>query len=99
MLVSFSLADQADDCSECQGTSACRIVTHSACEQMARTHLLEGLRQALVLLGNLKHQLLVLAVLLLHLSHILLERFDQVQVVVRDVVIIVLDVCERLRAL
>lgn len=55
-------------------------------------YLLEGLRQALVLLGNLKHQLLVLAVLLLHLRHILLERLDQVQVVVRDVIVVVLDV-------
>ena len=57
-----------------------------------RAYLLKGFREALVLLGNLKHQLLVLAVLLLHLRHILLERLDQVQVVVRDVVVVVLDV-------
>ena len=55
-------------------------------------HLLEGFREALVLLGNLKHQLLVLAVLLLHLRHVLLEGLDQVQIVVRDIVVIVLDV-------
>ena len=59
-------------------------------------HLLEGLREALVLLGNLKHQLLVLAVLLLHLCHILLECLNQVQIVVRDVVVVVLDVRKRL---
>ena len=57
-----------------------------------KAHLLEGFREALVLLSNLKHQLLVLAVLLLHLRHILLERLDQVQIVVRDIVVVVLDV-------
>ena len=62
------------------------------------TNLLQWLRQTLVLLGNLKHQLLVLAVLLLHLSHVLLESLDQVQVVVRDVVVVVLDVRKRLHA-
>ena len=65
---------------------------------MVMTNLLQGLGQALVLLGNLKHQLLVLTVLLLHLSHILLEGLDQVQVVVRDVVVVVLDVRECLHA-
>ncbi len=59
-------------------------------------YLLKRLREALVLLSDLKHQLLVLAVLLLHLCHILLQSLDQVQVVVRDVVVVVLDVSERL---
>lgn len=55
-------------------------------------HLLKRLRQALVLLSNLKHQLFILVVLLLHLCHILLQSLDQVQVVVRDVVVVILDV-------
>jgi hypothetical protein len=37
-----------------------------------------------------------LLLLLLHHVHVLLERLDQVQVVVRDVVVIVLDVSKRL---
>lgn len=66
------------------------------CEE-GRAHLLQRLRKALVLLSNLKHQLFILVVLLLHLRHILLESLDQVQVVVRDVVVVVLDVREGLQ--
>ena len=55
-------------------------------------HLLQWLREALVLLSNFHHQLLILAVLLLHLCHILLQSLDQVQIVVSDVIVIVFDV-------
>ena len=55
-------------------------------------HLLQRLGKALVLLCNLKHQLFILVVLLFHLCHILLQSLDQVQVVMRDVVVVVLDV-------
>ena len=53
--------------------------------------LLEGLGHAAVLLRDVLHGLLVLELLPAHLADLLLERFDQVQVVVRDVVVVILD--------
>mmetsp|Transcript_67360 Transcript_67360/g.140348 ORF Transcript_67360/g.140348 Transcript_67360/m.140348 type:complete len:242 (+) Transcript_67360:666-1391(+) len=56
----------------------------------------ERLRQALVLLRNLEHEFLVRCFLLLHLRNLLLQRLDQVQIVVRDVVVVVFDLSKRL---
>ena len=56
----------------------------------------EWLRQLLVLLRDLEHELLVGDLLLLHLAHLLLERPDEVEVVVGDVVVVVLDLTEGL---
>ena len=66
-------------------------------------HLLERarqrLRQLLVLLRDLEHQLLVGDLLLLHVGHLVLEGADQVEVVVRDIVVVVLDLAEGLLVL
>ena len=59
----------------------------------------EWLRQLLVLLRDLEHELLVRDLLLLHLRHLLLEAADEVEVVVRDVVVVVLDLAEGLLVL
>mmetsp|Transcript_56951 Transcript_56951/g.180192 ORF Transcript_56951/g.180192 Transcript_56951/m.180192 type:complete len:311 (-) Transcript_56951:50-982(-) len=59
----------------------------------------EGLAEALVLLRDLVHELLVGGLLLLHLRDVLLERLDEVEVVVRDVVVVVLDLRKRLLVL
>ena len=54
----------------------------------------ERLRHAPVLVVDLVHPLLLVHLALLHLGHLVLERLDKVQVVVRDVVVVVLDVRE-----
>mmetsp|Transcript_4183 Transcript_4183/g.10446 ORF Transcript_4183/g.10446 Transcript_4183/m.10446 type:complete len:441 (-) Transcript_4183:302-1624(-) len=81
------------------GLRQAQLVLLVAGQRLAqRLHLLQRLAQRfaqpLVLLRNLKHELLVLRLALLHLRHVVLERLDQVQVVVRDIVVVVLDLCE-----
>ena len=50
-------------------------------------------------LRDLEHELLVRDLLLLHLRHLLLQTADEVEVVVRDVVVVVLDLAEGLLVL
>ena len=53
----------------------------------------EGLSETLVLRRDLRHQLLLPLLFLLHVLNLLLQAVDQLQVVQRDVVVVVLDVC------
>ena len=55
----------------------------------------EGLPQALVLVGDVEHELLVRDLLGLHLRHLVLQAADQLQIVVRDVVVVALHLAER----
>mmetsp|Transcript_3718 Transcript_3718/g.13048 ORF Transcript_3718/g.13048 Transcript_3718/m.13048 type:complete len:359 (+) Transcript_3718:474-1550(+) len=54
----------------------------------------QGLGKGLLVLQDLMHELVTCSLPLLHVRDILLERLDEVQVVVRDVVVVVLDLGE-----
>mmetsp|Transcript_74482 Transcript_74482/g.125476 ORF Transcript_74482/g.125476 Transcript_74482/m.125476 type:complete len:318 (+) Transcript_74482:190-1143(+) len=56
----------------------------------------QGLREALVLLRNLEHQLFVVGLIALHVAHLLLEILDQFQIVGGDVIVVLPDVLEGL---
>ena len=56
------------------------------------SYLREGLCETFVLLSNLRHELFLLDLPLAHLGGVCLQRLDQVQVIVGDVVVVILDV-------